>query len=449
MYRAVLTVAAAAVLVTVGALPAQAAPAASTPGTPTTVRVTGSGGDADVTWGAPQTGAKVTGWRVTITPAEQQPDHGVDNLRASARSDHFGALTARTTYSFAVRAVGAKGLGPAVTVKHTATGTTTDPTVQSLFALDPAGNVVRFPVSGSGAPTTIAAKGAGYTADDRGDVFVPSADLTSITMYPVGGGAARTIASGLHLTADLRSDVAGNLYWVDSVSGSVVKLPVTGGTAKTVVGFNAASASVLRAWSVGRDGTVATQAGDGGAIVVNTAAPSGATTSRTLTFAGGNDTLGYPTAVLLDGHGNVYLNERSPGGAGYFGWYLLTPGSTLQTKVAPRLAFEYAATNSGSFSILQSAEWCTSPAEYGPTGCAINRSIPDMLVRGADGSSKTLPVTGITAGSRGANLGAATESGDVWIDIDQGPTPGLWRVPAAGGAAQQVSAAQFTRLLVM
>ncbi|ROS76057.1 fibronectin type III domain protein [Curtobacterium sp. PhB130] len=450
MYRAALTAVAAVALIVGGALPAQAAPAAATPGAPTAVKVTGVGGDADVSWSAPRTGPKITGWRVTISPAENQPTHGVDKLKASARTDHFGALTARTTYSFAVRAVGAKGLGPAVTVKHTATGATTDPTVQSLFALNAAGAVVRFPVSGTGAPTTIAAKGAGFTADDRGDVFVPSADLTSIVMYPAGGGAAKTVATGLHLTADLRSDVPGNLYWVDSVSGSIVKLPVTGGAPKTLLGFGAPSASIQRAWGVGRDGTVATQAGNGDSLVVNTASPSGTTTSRTLTYAGGNDTLGYATAVVVDGHGNLYLNERSPGGAGYWGWYLLKPGATVQQHIGTHIAFEYAATNSGTFSLLQSAEWCTSPAEYGtPGGCAIDRSIPNMLVLGSTGSSKTVPVSGITAGSRGANIGAATESGDVYIDIDQAPTAGLWRVPAAGGPAQQVSAAQFTRLLVM
>lgn len=450
MYRAALTAAAAVALIVGGALPAQAAPAAATPGAPTSVKVTGVGGDADVTWGAPRSGAKVTGWRVTISPAEQQPTHGVDRLRASARTDHFGALTARTTYSFAVRAIGARGLGPAVTVRHTATGATTDPTVQSLFALDASGAVVRFPASGTGTPTTIAAKADGYTADDRGDVFVPSADLRSIVMYPADGGAAKTVATGLHLTADLRSDVPGNLYWVDSVSGSIVKLPATGGAAKPLVGFSAPSTSSQSAWAVGRDGTVATQAGDASTIVVNTASPAGAVTSRTLTYAGGNNTLGYPSAVLVDGRGDVYLDERSPGGAGYWGWYVLKPGATVQQHVGTHLAFEYAATNSGTFSLLQSAEWCTSPAEYGtPGGCAIDRSVPNMLVLGANGSSKTVPVSGITAGSRGANIGAATESGDVYVDIDQAPTAGLWRVPAAGGAAQQVSAAQFTRLLVM
>lgn len=134
MYRAVLTVVATAALVIGGVSPAQAAPLSSVLSAPTAVRVAGSGSDADVTWSPPRSGANVTGYKVTIRPAESQPDAGVDRLPASARRDHFGDLHIGTTYTFAVRAIAARGTGAAVAIRYRAT--TPAPTAQSLFALD-------------------------------------------------------------------------------------------------------------------------------------------------------------------------------------------------------------------------------------------------------------------------------------------------------------------------
>lgn len=328
------------------------------------------------------------------------------------------------------------------------TATEPAPTPQSLFVLDASGTVVRYPTNGSGDPTTIARNGAGYTADDRGDVFVPSADLTSIIMYPAGGGAAEPIATGLHLTADLRSDVAGNLYWIDRVTGGVVRLAVTGGAPAAWVSFAASSSPNSRAlWAVGRDGTVSTWVSTTSAASVVTRSPSGSTTTRELS-SGTTGTFGYVTAVLADAHGGLYIDWSSPGGAGSYIWAALPAGATTWVSAEPRLAFEYGATNSSSFRLLQSREWCTSPAENSGQ-CSVDRSIPSLLVRALDGTTSSVPVSGLTAGSRGSNVGAADEAGDVFIDVDRAPTAGLWRVPAAGGAAQQLSTAQFSRLLVI
>lgn|GEM_PF-2045581 len=446
MYRAVFTAAAAAVLVVAGALPAQAAPRSSTPGTPTSVSVTGTATDADVTWGLPRSDAKVLGWAVTVRPAEHQPRHGVDLLRASARSDHFGDLTAGTTYSFTVRAVGTRGPGPAATVRYQPVAPA--PVGQSLFALDAAGNVVRYPTTGTGTPTTIAPNGAGYTANDEGDVFVPSADRTAIVMYPEGGGAAQTIATGLHLTADLRTDLTGNLYWVDSVTGGVVRLARAGGPATPWVSFGPVpNSGTTTLWAVGRDGTVSTWTSTTTTASVVTRTPAGTTTTRTIS-SGATGVFGYVRALLADAHGGLYIDWSSPGGAGSYIWAALPAGATTWVSAEPRLAFEYGATNSSSFRLLQSKEWCTSPAENSGQ-CSVDRSIPSLLVRALDGTTSSVPVSGLTAGSRGSNVGAADEAGDVFIDVDQAPTAGLWRVPAAGGAAQQLSTAQFSRLLVI
>lgn len=446
MYRALITVAAAAALVIGGVAPATAAASSSStaPGAPTSVRVSGAGDSATLTWGAPKSGAKVTGWKVTIAPAQQQPDNGVDRLPAKARSDRFGELSPKTTYRFSVRAIGAKKTGRTILVRYTTPSIVT--TTQSLYALDASGNVVRFAEDGSGAGKVVAANGTGFAADDVGDVFTPSADLTSILFHPAGGGATRTLATGLHLTPDLRADVAGNLYWIDSVSGAVQKLPVGSSTATTVLDLGGtASGSDQRYWTVTSDGKVVVFGGPASKMYVKGTGIA----PRSLTSTSGLG-IGYPAAVLADSHGNVYLDIRSPGAAGSWAWYLLKPGATAPSVIEPRLAFEYGAANAEGFSLLQSAEWCAAPAEYptSHTGCKVDRSIPDKLVVGAEGTS-TVPVTGLTAGSRGPNTGAAADDGDVFVDVDSGPSAGLWRVPASGGAAQQLSSAQYSRLLVI
>ncbi|MBF4609569.1 fibronectin type III domain-containing protein [Curtobacterium sp. VKM Ac-1393] len=442
MFKSMLTIAAAAALVVGGALPAHAAPTPSTPSAPASVKVTGSGGDADVTWGAPRTGPRVTGYTVTVTPADSQPNKGVDRLPATARWDHFGALRIGTTYTFAVRAVAAKRTGPAATVQFTAKAAA--PTPQSLFALDAQGSVVRFATEGTAPSTTVAPNGAGYTADDRGDVFVPSADRTSIVMYPASGGAARTVATGLHLTADLRSDVAGNLYWADSVSGSVTMLPIDGTAPRVVAEFGTVQYS-KHAFAVSRNGIVTAYNNSPFGARVEQRTAAGVTTVRTVTYQGVYPFIG---ALQSDDTGNLYLSVTQDGPGGRFPWLQVKAGASAATRFSTDDAFEYGATNSTSLRLLQSAAWC-SEADERSGNCSIDRSLARELVAGADGSQQTLPVTGITAGSRGSNVGASTEAGDVFIDINRAPSAGLWRVPAAGGAAQQVAAAQYTRLLVI
>lgn len=440
MFRAALTAAAAVALVIGGAAPAMAAtPTSSVPGAPRSVQVTGSADSATVTWNTPTTGAKVTSWKVAVTPVEHQPDNGVDTLPATARSDRFGALTPSTAYTFSVRAVGARGNGPAVTVRYTAPGSVR--TVQSLFALDAAGSVVRFPTTSNGAPTTIAPNGTGFTADDVGDVFVPSADRSSIVMYPANGAASRVVATGLHLTADLRSDVAGNLYYADSHSGAVTKLPVTG--AAPVVLLPSAGTG----WAVGRDGTVSTVTfGQGGVPTkVVQVSPSGVKSTRSIA-ENGYQTFG---AVLADGAGGLFLNYTSTGASGASWWSLLAPRSTTLVDATSKVAFDYAGTNSRGLLIGQSEGWCAAPSDAQPGGCKADKTISTVTTRTAGGASAVRTSKGVCAEGRGLHLGAADATGDLFVDVASGSTPGLWRLPAAGGAAQKLSAGQFTRLLVI
>lgn len=451
MYRALLIAATAAALVIGGAAPATASPPSSVPGAPTSVRVTGTADHAVVSWHGPRSGARVTGWKVVLTPVHRahsahRAHRGgtqTDRLPARARSDRFDGLRAQRTYRLSVRALGHRGAGRVVSVRWTAPDA--QPVAQSLYALDASGAVVRFPTSGAGAPTTVTADGAGYAADPAGSVYTPSADLTTIVEHPAGGGAARTRASGLHLTADLRSDGAGNLYWADAVSGAIEQLPVGARAARTVLDLGGPAVGPdQRFWTVTPGGRVVVLGGSTTSPYVKGTGVA----ARSVTMPGSNG-VGYPAAVLADDHGDVFVDIRSPGAAGSWAWYELRPGESALTGVEPRLAFEYAAANADGFSLLQSAGWCAAPAEYpiSHTGCNVDRSVPEKLVVGPGGTSTT-PVSGLTAGSRGPNTGAADAHGDVFVDVDSGPTPGLWRVPAEGGAVQQLSAAQYSRLSV-
>jgi hypothetical protein len=445
VYRALITAVAAAALVFGGAVPATAHTSwSSVPGAPAAVRVTGDADSATLTWRGPKHGAKVTGWKVAVAAVANRHDRQVDRLHQRARADRFDELSPATTYRFSIRALGHRGAGRTITLRWTAPPAPEPETTQSLFGLDGNGDVVRFADSGSGAKTVVATDGEGFAANADGDVFTPTADGTSILLHPADGGGISSIASGLHLTPDLRSDAAGNLYWVDSVTGAVQKLSAGTSTPKTVLDLGGkAVGSDQRFWTVTPDGKVVVLGGTVSQPYVK------GTGIAPRTFTGPIGTIvGYPAGVLADSHGNVYVDIRSTGGAGSWVWYQLKPGATQLTQIEPRYAFEYAAANADGFSLLQSAEFCPAPSEYRPGGCKIDRGIPDKLVVGSGGTS-TVPVTGLTAGSRGEHLGAVSADGDVFVSIDSGPSVGLWKVPAAGGAAQQLDAAQYSRLLVI
>ncbi len=446
MYRALITVAAAAALVIGGVAPATAAPSSSAPGAPTAVRVTGAGDSATVTWGPPKSGAKVTGWKVTISPAQHQPDQGVDRLPAKARSDRFGDLTPKTTYRFSVRAIGAKKTGRTTLVRYT-TPSVVD-TTQSLFALDASGNVVRFAEDGSGTGKVVAAKGTGFAADDVGDVFTPSADLTSILFHPADGSATRTLATGLHLTPDLRSDVAGNLYWIDSATGAVQKLPVGSSTATTVLDLGGTATRQRPALLDRHPGRQGRRARRARSARRTSRAP--ASRPRSITSPGSSG-VGYPAAVLADSHGNVYVDIRSPGAAGSWAWYQLKPGATALERhrapagvrvrgrerrrvlaaavrrvvQRPRRVPDQPDRLQASTARSRTSSW-SAPVGRPPWRSPASR-------RGRAGRTRAPPPTTATSSS--------TSTAE--------PSAGLWRVPASGGAAQQLSSAQYSRLLVI
>ncbi|MCJ1714371.1 fibronectin type III domain-containing protein [Curtobacterium sp. VKM Ac-2922] len=439
MKKLVIVAVAAAALVLGAAAPAAAAPVRSAPATPIRVTVRGEDDTATVHWRAARQGAPVAGWTVAVKPVEQRPGHGVVTLPVNARSHCFESLTPGTTYTFSVRATNKRGSSPAASVRYTVPKVAA-PTVSALFGLDTAGNVVRFATDGSTASTVVAPNGDGYTADQQGDVFVPAADGTTIVEYPHDGSASHSVATGLHASPDLRTDDAGDLFWADSVSGAVNRLPVGSSTPAAVPGLGTPGSL----WAVSSTGIVATfrHASSGDVLTVRTAA--GAVTTRTLTGSGPFPS-GRADAMSVEADGDVYIHSWTVGASGYNTWYLLPVGSSTSTKLSDRTAFEIGAVSKDGFVLVESKQWCAAPAEY-PTPCAIDRSFSDELVRSGTTTTK-YPVTGITAVDRSPVFGVTDDAGDLFGDIPAGPTPGLWRLPAGGGAAQQLSADQFTRLV--
>lgn len=440
MHKAVIVAVAAAALVLGAAAPATAAPGRSVPQAPVSVSVRGADDTATMSWRAPVRSAPITGWIVSAKPVDQRRDHDVAHLQARVRSYRSTSLTPGTTYAFSVRATNTRGSSKAVSVRYTVPAVAA-PDVPALYGLDAAGNVVRFATDGSTASSVVAPNGVGYTADRQGDVFVPSPDGTSITWYPRDGRTPGTVKAGLHVSPDLRNDDTGNLYWADSTTGAVTELS-TAGVVTTVPGLGTPGSL----FAVAGNGAVATfrHASSGDVLTVRTAA--GAVTTRTLN-GNGPFPSGRADAMSIESDGDVYIHSWTVGASGYNTWYLLPLGVTEPTRLSDRTAFEIGALTRDGFALVESKQWCAAPAEY-PKPCAIDRSFSDELVRsGTITTAET--VTGITAVDRAPVFGAADDAGDVFADIPAGPTPGLWRLPAGGGAAQQLSADQFTRLIAV
>jgi hypothetical protein len=417
--------------------PQAASAATAAPAAPTAVAVTGTPSlDATVTWAPPHsTPSAITGYTVSITPAERQPNHGVDALPASARSDRFGDLTAGTTYTFAVRSVSRTGTGSPVRATYTA------PLPQSFYGLSATGAVERFPLSGGAGTVIVPSCGSGYAVDDVGDVVVPATGGTSLVVYPASGGAGRTIATGLSITGGLQFDVPGDLFFQ---SGSnIVELPATGAPQRTVGPF-------VGPWTVSADGTVTTiTSGDlyaGFITAVTTYSPSGTVTTRQLA----DPLQEFASAIEVDGHGNVFF-VASAVGPQWTGWYELPAGSTTESIVDGTLLDENGAAYQGGFVEVHDAAFCSTTGNPALRCTQAQFAITTRTSVAPDGTKTDLPASGFELGSFTTgvdHVGAVDDAGDLLATVPGGDTPGLWLVPASGGAAKLVDAGQFTQLRV-
>jgi hypothetical protein len=448
--RKIALVAAAVTAIVVGtASPALASTGHSEPKpkAPTAVRVAAHGTTAaQVSWAPPKKSRpSVTSFTVTVSPSTGLAHHGVESVGSHTHAATVAGLKAGTTYSFAVRSASTKATSSPVTAKYTVPKAAAAPAGPSLFALSSAGSLVRFPLvngTASSKSVVVAANGAGYAADAHADAFVPSAG--AIVEYPASG-ASKTLASGLHLTADLHADARGDLFWFDSVTGNVDELAAGAKTATAVIAAPA-STSVPPQLAVGSDGTVSAVSDTDQGVVITTRKPCGTVSTRTIADT---DYL-YPVAAVADGSGTVYLALQTSGASGSLFWAGVAAGSWTLTGIDPHEAYDYAAVNATTFSLLQSNGWCAGASE-GMGTCTPDRSVTQLLTSTPTVGSKSVPMSGLTTGgqySRGLRVGAADTAGDVFVNVPDGSTAGLREVPAAGGAAKLISGAQFSRLSV-
>lgn len=410
MHRPTL-LAAAAAFIAVAALtataPANAAPAQPSP--PARVAVTGQADSATVTWaaGTAVRGVSVTGWSVSISPAEQQPNHGVDDLGPRTRSDRFGYLTAGRTYTFTVRAKSGRTVSAPVSVRYTRPATH----VESLYAVTEAGALVRRPVTSGGTWTTVAASGSGYAVDGAGTAYVSSAGGATITAYPERGGSS-VVATGLPVPhGPLYADDAGDLFFTQY--RSVLELPHGSSTVKT-----AGAGSVA---AVSPNGWVVAQTPSTNVLVYD---PSGAQPSISGT------PYNYLIPFGVDTAGDVYFSNPAPDGSGSYTIGVVPAGSTTYTSL---LASDVtvALTRDGTLVALRTASGDTDART--------------LWKRTACGSVTTTPISGLVVGSAEAT---ADSAGDVFVSPTSGPNTGLVRVPATGGAVEQLGTATYSELSV-
>lgn len=413
-----------AVAVLTTAAPADAAP--SQPSPPAHVAVTGQDDSATVTWsaGPPVRRAHVTGYTVAVTPTVQHHrhrDHGVQTVSARTFSARFGHLAAATTYTFTVRAKSGQRTSAPVSVQYTRPAAH----VESLYAVDGAAALVRRPVSG-GAWKTVAPSGAGYAVDASGTAYVPSADRKTITAYPEAGGST-VVATGLTISdRKLFADDAGDLFFTQD--WTVVELP-HGSRTTRVVGAGAVAA-------VSPDGFVAAQTKGADVLLYD---PSGA--SRRIPGMPYN----YLLAKAVDSAGNVVILNPTSGASGYYSIGVVPAGTTTYTSLLEPDAV-VALDHEGVLSGLQTATWCNAPSRN--TGsCVEDTRVSSLWRRTPAGTVTTTPISGLDIGLY-TPAPAVDAAGDVFVSPINGPDTGLVRVPASGGAVEQLDTATYDELSV-
>ena len=97
-----------------------------------------------------------------------------------------------------------------------------------------------------GAQVTVASGFAptGVAVDAAGDVFIADDTNGQIVEVPAGGGAQKTVASGLSAPGGVAVDGAGNVFIADSGNNQVVEVPAGGGAQTTVASGLSGAAGV-------------------------------------------------------------------------------------------------------------------------------------------------------------------------------------------------------------
>ncbi|WP_141718761.1 fibronectin type III domain-containing protein [Curtobacterium sp. ER1/6] len=409
-----------AVAVLTTAAPADAAP--SQPSPPAHVAVTGQDDSATVTWsaGPPVRRAHVTGYTVSVTPTARHRHHSTETVGPRTFSARFGHLAEATTYTFTVRAKSGRTLSAPVSVRYTRPAAH----VESLYAINEAGALVRRPVAG-GTWQTITGSGSGYAVDGAGTAYVASADGRTITAYPESGGS-KVVATGVSVAGRaLLADDAGDLFFTQS--WSIIELPHGSATTRTV-----GPGDVV---AVSPNGWLTAQTKSAAVLVYD---PSGVWQS----IPGG--VYNYLVALGVDTSGNVYIRNRSTGGSGYFSVDVAPSGSSSLTSLLEPDGV-VALSRTDVLSALRTTTWCAAPSRASGS-CTPDTRVSSLWQRTASGSVTTVPISGLDIGSDAE--AAADSAGDVFVSPTDGPNTGLVRVPASGGAVEQLDTATYDELSV-
>lgn len=106
----------------------------------------------------------------------------------------------------------------------------------SVYAACATGNLIRFPLAG-GASTTLSTSGSFFAVAEPDSSYVYAATSAgSVSRVPLGGGVPETLhvaPAGTSTTRLVR--VGTSLFWNDSLSLSVLTMPVTGGSPTPLV----------------------------------------------------------------------------------------------------------------------------------------------------------------------------------------------------------------------
>ncbi|RLV49063.1 hypothetical protein D9V37_10830 [Nocardioides mangrovicus] len=155
-------------------------------------------------------------------------------------------------------------------------------------------------VSAADGTTTQVATGlsssyGGVATDAAGNLYY--AEPTDVLKFPVGGGAATTVASGFSGVNGIAVDTAGNLYVADYSASSLIKVPADGSAQTTLItGQSIAGVAV-----------------DSTAGVVYAATTSGASIISVPVAGGAASTvatnLGFTTGVALAPDGSLYASD--------------------------------------------------------------------------------------------------------------------------------------------
>ena len=417
-------------LLTVGLVGPSGATEKAPPTAPQSLTATMTGPTSvELSWSAPigYRSAKLTSYTLTWAELGTGRDVGSRKVSASTLSTTLVDLEPGLTYRARVAASHGRGRGPWAQVSFTVPPSTTR--AQGLFAVD-----------------TVA---------------------HTLVRFPLVGGASTTLLTGVDLPGDLAIDPAGNAYLVDDQT--VIKVPADGSAPSTFgSGFQvetddagyvyvAGSAGVVRTTPAGQTSTITSATGYLGVTgpgvvkvlavssttgVITTSAPGLPLTTQALNIDG------YLQAMLVDDAGNLYLRTRATGGSGAVFWQLVKPADTLGQSIGPRIA-EYAAGlgPDGQFYLGLSGSWCIGNTEDFGT-CTPDRNVAEILRFPLGGGSSTgVPITGLRT-SRSVTTELAVDGAGFIYGAQQGPTPGLLRYPATGGAPTRLADGTYALLTV-